>query len=160
MKSINVASLVAVIALFFTPVALAADAPSSCGELPCRADGTPYVTNDGVIVIMPGEKFAVELKIEGDKVVGIVPRRDPKAPGGVQLNMVIENGATALIWGNHLDRPVRLHAFSSGAQSVPMQGRDCTLPPNKYSYGLWRFVAEGIEVRAFSFTSAFGAKCD
>jgi hypothetical protein len=160
MRSISVASLIAVVALFLAPTALAADAPSLCGELPCRANGLPYVTSEGAVIVLPGEKFAVELKIEGDKVVGIVPRRDPKAPGGILLNMMVENGATALVWGNHLDRPVRLHAVSRGPQQLPMEGRDCTLPPNKYAYGLWRFIADGIEVRGFSFTSAFGAKCD
>lgn len=156
----NVRALFVGVAAAMLSLPVGAADETSCGELPCRANGVPYVTSDGAVVIMPGEKFAVELKIEGDKVVGIVPRRDPKAPGGILLNMIIENGATALVWGNHLERPVRLQAVSTGPQRVPMEGRDCTLPPKRYAYGVWRFVAEAIEVRSFSFTSADGAKCD
>jgi len=133
---------------------------ASCGELPCRANGVPYIAEAGTIVVMPGEKFSVELKIEGDKVVGITPRRDPKAPGGIMLSVMVENGATALIWGNHLDRPVRLDAVSRGPMRVAIDRGACTLPPNRYTYGLWRFVVDAVEVTGFSFTSAEGVKCD
>lgn len=135
-----------------------ADAPS-CGELPCRANGMPYVTTSGTIIILPGEKFWVELKIEGDKIVALIPRKEPGSPNTLQLRVFVERGATALIWGNQLDRPVLFDATATAPQRETSR-IDCPLPPKKYTYQLWTFVAEAIEIGNFGFVPAAGAKCD
>ena len=151
-------SLLVGVGLLLCMVAKAADAPS-CGELPCRANGMPYVTTNGTIIILPGEKFWVELKIEGDKVVALVPRKEPGSPSALQFRVFVEQGATALIWGNQLDRPVLFDATATAPRRETNR-IDCPLPPKKYTYQLWRFVAEAIEIGNFGFVPAIGAKCD
>lgn len=138
--------------------AQAAD-PPSCGELPCRANGLPYVTADGTITIQPGEKFWVELKIEADKVTALVPRKDADTPSTIYLELSIMNGMTGLIWGNQLDRPVRLDATAIAPRRV-LNRRDCPLPPKRYTYQVWDFVAETVEIGNFNFAPSTDPKCD
>jgi hypothetical protein len=136
----------------------AADA-QSCGDLPCRANGLPYVTAGGTIIILPGEAFSVEFKLDGDKLVALVPRKGKDVPNSVTLELLIKNGTTGLIWGNQLDRPVRLDATSTAPQREVTR-LECPLPPKRYTYQVWTFVAEAVEVGNFSFTQALGARCD
>jgi hypothetical protein len=136
-----------------------ADAPS-CGELPCRANGVPYVTADGKITVFAGEKFWVELKLEGDKVVGLVPRQGKEVPGAILLNLFVERGATALVWGNQLDRPIRFEATMIAPRREALPTLKCPFSPKKYTYNVWNFVVEAVEIGNFSFTPADGADCD
>lgn len=144
--------------LMLCSAAHAADAPS-CGELPCRANGLPYVTANGTINIQPGEAFWVELKIEGDKVVALVPRKGPDIPNAIQLEVQVKNRATGLVWGNQLDRPVLFDATSTAPRRETNRLK-CPLRPKRYTYHVWRFVAETVEINNFSFAPAAGAKCD
>lgn len=133
--------------------------PPSCGELPCRANGRPYVTPDGTITIQAGEKFWVELKIEAEKVTALVPRKDAGTPNTIQLELFVERGATALIWGNQLDRPVRFDATATAPRRV-LDRLDCPLPPKKFTYQVWDFVAETVEIGNFDFAPSTDPKCD
>lgn len=137
--------------------AQAADA-TSCGELPCRANGLPYVTPEGIITIQPGEKFWVELKIEAGKVTALFPRKEADTPSTIQLELFVKSGATALIWGNQLDRPVRFDATATAPRRV-LDRLDCPLPPKKYTYQVWDFVAETVEIGSFNFAPSSDPKC-
>jgi len=150
--------LLAGLGILLCAAALAADAPS-CGELACRANGQAYVTPSGTIIILPGEQFWIELKIEGNKVVGLVPRKGPGVPNTIQLELTVKNGATGLIWGNQLDRPVLFDATSTAPRRETMR-LDCPLPPKRYTYHVWTFIPEAVEIGNFSFTQGPGAKCD
>lgn len=42
-----------------------------CGAMPCRANGAPYITDKGALIIFPGEHFAVEFS-SGDGQLQLV----------------------------------------------------------------------------------------
>ena len=57
----------------------------TCGAMPCRSNGAPYINEKGSIIIYPGEHFAIAFKIENGKIVGAVPE-----PAGSQRANAVE----------------------------------------------------------------------
>ncbi|HKP26260.1 MAG TPA: hypothetical protein VJV39_20500 [Dongiaceae bacterium] len=60
------------------------DSSKQCGAMPCRSSGAPYVTDEGAIVIFPGEQFAIAFEVENGKIVGA----QPNSAGGSLSNAV------------------------------------------------------------------------
>lgn len=145
-------------AVFVAPT-IAADPELSCGELPCRANGLPYFSPYGGIVIMRGEAFSIELKIEGDKVVGIVPREGRGLPNTIEIEFNAVRGGRALVSGNHLDRAVIFEAYVAVPHGETLPTRACPLPPGRFGYETWSGEFELLELRAFRFTAADEAGC-
>jgi hypothetical protein len=135
-------------------------AEDMCGELPCRANGVPYITENGSIIVFAGESFWVEVKIEGDKVVGLVPRKGREVAGAIMVELAVRGGGSALLWGNQLDRPVLFDATMTAPRRESLAMQKCPLPPKRYTYDVYPFVVEAVEIGNFRFAPAEGVKCD
>lgn len=134
--------------LFLAPVALAADAPLSCGDLPCRADGIPYVSESGGIVIKPGEAFSVELTIEGDTVTKAVPRvlRSDLA-NSIELEFKTLDSGLMLKLASHVDHWLKIDMFMKLANGRLVRTSSCPLMANKGLFEMWNDSIVFLELR-------------
>ena len=151
--------LLAIVALLVFVNAPLADT-GACGELPCRANGVPYITEAGAIVVFLGESFSVELAIEGDRVVALAPRKELELPNTIRLELVQRRGSAALVWGNRLDRPLRFDVTMTTPRREALTTTGCVLTPKHYTYEAWGFAVDAVEISNFQFTPAAGAKCE
>jgi hypothetical protein len=145
----------------FAVDARAAETPS-CGELPCRANGLAYVSEAGGIVIVPGEAFSVELKIEDGKIVGLTPRRrQSDLPNSIELDFSRSNVGLMLKQTSHVNATTKTEGYIKLADGRFVRTSMCPLRANLATIELWYDRIEFIELRNFRIVTDDGAMaCD
>lgn len=145
----------------FAVDARAADTPS-CGDLPCRANGLAYVSEAGGIVIVPGEAFSVELKIEDGKIVGLTPRRrQSDLPNSIELDFIRSNVGLMLKQTSHVNATIKTEGYMKLADGRFVRTSTCPLRANLSTFELWYDRIEFIELRNFRIVSDNGEMaCD
>jgi len=149
MRSITVTRVVAIIVLLLAPRAFAAD-DGSCGGLPCRADGTPYVSESGGIIIKPGESFSVELTLDGDKVTAVKPRAaDENLANSILLKFESSSTGLTLSLQSQVDRTIKIDMFMKLADGRFLATSSCPLAPKLGLFEMWQDRIVFLELRNF-----------
>jgi len=149
MRSITVTRVVAIIVLLLAPRAFAAD-DGSCGELPCRADGTPYVSESGGIIIKPGEEFSVELTVEGDKITAVKPR----APGAdianaIDLKFTSTDSGVMLELMSRAEHTIKVDMFMKLGDGRLRPTSSCPIMLQMGGFEMWQDRIVFLELRNF-----------
>lgn len=140
-----------VAALVFSPASItqAADA-AMCGELPCRTNGTPYVSESGGIVIMPGEAFTVDLTIEGDSITAVKPRAaNANATNAIDLTFSSSGSGLMLKLMSRVDRTIKVDMLMKLADGRLLPTSSCPIMPRLGVFEMWQDRIEFLELRNF-----------
>ena len=130
--------------------------PSSCGELACRSNGLPFVTEAGGVTIMVGEAFSVELKIEGGKIIGVVPRKTAgDLPNSLELEFTGDGGPMLSVQ-SHVDQGVKYDAFMKLSNGRLVATSSCPVMPKMGAFETWADNIVYLELRNFRFVSESG----
>lgn len=148
-----------------------ADAPS-CGELPCRANGVPYASAGGGVIIVPDEPLLVELTVEGDKIIGSIPRPGllslevkndggnvvqvitshpdaAKIPFAVSVHLLDGTRDQTLTWNHKFERRITFDAFAVAPVQKQLPLEICQ--DLRRGFAIWTGPFESIELRDFRF---------
>jgi hypothetical protein len=149
---------------------LATDA-TSCGELPCRANGIPYASEAGGVIIVPNEALFVEIEVAHGAIVGAVPRPDlltletntkgnvethvirphpdaKKVPFSITFHLLGGVRDQTLTWQHTLDRPMTFDAYAISPDAKQLAVK-CQLGARGWE--TWTGPFDAIELRNFRF---------
>jgi len=130
-----------------------------CGALPCRSNGAPYVNDKGAIVIFPGERFVIALKIEDGKIVGAEPN-----PAGGSLSNAIAvsfkeiDGGMVLTIANHLPNTVKYDVVMKAPDDKLVYTSSCPIDAGLSNFEHWPHPIKFLELSNFRFQD--GGPCE
>lgn len=135
----------------FSPVAFAE--ATSCGELPCRANGVAYVSEAGGVVVQIGEEFSVELSIADGKVTDVTPRKlDPTLKNSIELKLTNSNGRTVMLSvKSHVGNHLKYDAYMKLRDGRLLYTSSCPLMGGLGVFETWSDPIESLELRNFRF---------
>ena len=145
---LRVAAIV-VVGSLCAPIASAAE-EASCGELPCRANGVAYVSEEGGVVILPGEEFSVELAIADGKIAGVTPRKlQPTLKNSIELKLTVDSGGVMLAVKSHIGDLVKYDVYMKLRDGRLLYTSSCPLMGGLGAFEMWSDPIESLELRNF-----------
>ena len=136
------------VSLAFAAAAQAAEAPS-CGDLPCRTDGLAYVSEAGGIVIMPGEAFLVELKIEEGRITAATPRAaNANVANAIELKFHADNGMMLQLT-SRVDHTIKVDMFMKLPDGRLVPTSSCPIMHRMGGFETWQDRIVFLELRNF-----------
>lgn len=140
------------VSLAFAAAAQAAEAPS-CGDLPCRANGLAYVSETGGIVIMPGEAFLVELKIEEGRITAATPRAaNANVANAIELKFHADKGMMLQLT-SRVDHTIKVDMFMKLPDGRLVPTSSCPVIRRMGSFEMWQDRIVFLELRNFRILS-------
>jgi len=153
------AALSALMAASVTLAACQTDSSKQCGTMPCRSNGVPYVTDEGAIVIFPGENFVIAFAVEGGKIVGAQPN-----PVGGSLSNAVEvsfkqvDSGTTLTVANNLSKAVKYDATMKAPDNRMVYTSSCPVDAGLSNFESWPHSIKFLELSNFRFQD--GGACE
>ena len=140
-----------VVALMVCPASIAQSTDAAmCGELPCRTDGTQYVSESGGIVIMPGEALTVDLTIEGDNVTAVKPRAaNASAANAIDLTFTSSSSGLMLKLMSRVDRTIKVDMFMKLGDGRLVPTSSCPIMARMGVFEMWQDRIVFLELRNF-----------
>jgi hypothetical protein len=125
-------------------------AEEMCGDLPCRANGLPYVSEVGGIIIQPGEEFTVELKIADGKVSGVEPRKlRDDIKNSIDLSFNTSRNGVILTVSNRTGHLIKYDAFMKLPNGQLRPTSSCPAMSGPFGMESWPHAIEYLELRNF-----------
>lgn len=121
-----------------------------CGAMPCRANGAPYVTDKGVLVIFPGEHFAVEFSETGGHLKPGQAKPLSDATGTfVELSFSATDSGMLLTVKNALSQAVKYDAVMKAPDDKLVYTSSCPVRAGMSTFESWPHVIKYLELSNF-----------